>query len=336
MKSARPVTGENPVLFLALMIAAYLLLPGCQMPGTRLIRDGSGPFASNNATMFSVAAEQELAEAKRMLRASEHSRVIPKLTGITTQYAGTDAGIEAWYVLGLTYYKIDGLQDAGHCFRTYLELAPQGEYAALCRAYIAGMESAVEQRGAERAALEARVAKFDSVDAPEELAASLELADTYWRENEFEKSAAVYTRVLRTWPTLKDDAIIAQRMELGPDGHYKALTPVEAERRQSAAEPMTAFNVQTFRSGRYRTDQYGYQDEYYNVTGQVVNRGEVPLFDTGLNVTIFGLAGQVYDTLTVQFGQLRPGEVRAFSVRFNNFDNIANVHRYECTVFYSQ
>jgi len=335
MKSARPVTGENPVLFLALMIAAYLLLPGCQMPGTRLIRDGSGPFASNNATMFSVAAEQELAEAKRMLRAGEHSRVIPRLMGITTQYAGTDAGTEAWYVLGLTYFKIDGHQDAEKYFRKYIALAPEGDYAALCRAYISGMENAATQRGTERAALEARVAKFDGIDAPEELAASLELAETYWHENEFEKASVVYTQVLQAWPTLKDDAIIRQRMELGPDGHYVVLTPAEVERRHSAAEPMTVFNVQTFRSGRYRTDQYGYQDEYYNVTGQVVNRGEVPLFDTGLNVTIFGLAGQVYDTLTVQFGQLRPGEVRAFSVRFNNFDNIANVHRYECTVFYS-
>lgn len=336
MKSVLRTPGESSLYLLAVLCAGWVAVPGCQAPGPRLIRDGSGPFASSNTTMLNVAAEQELAETKRMLRAGEHSRVIPRLMGITTQYAGTDAGTEAWYVLGLSYYKIDGLQDAEQYFRKYLALAPEGDYAALCRAYIAGMESAAYQRGAERTALEARVAKFDGVDAPEELAASLELAETYWRENEFEKASAVYARVLRAWPSLKDDAIIRERMELGPDGNFSVLTPSEAERRQSAAEPMTVFNVQSFRSGRYRTDQFGYQDEYYNVAGQAVNRGEKPLLDTSVIITIYGLAGQVYDTQTVQLGRLKPGEVRAFSVRFSNFDNIENVHRHECTVIYSQ
>jgi len=125
-------------------------------------------------------------------------------------------------------------------------------------------------------------------------------------------------------------------MELGPDGQYTVLTPDEAERRQSAAEPLTVFNVQSFRSGRYRPDQYSYVDEYYNVAGQAVNRSEQALLDVSVIVTIYGLAGQVYDTQTVQLGRLKPGEVRAFSVRFSNFDNIENVHRHECTVTYSQ
>lgn len=336
MKRALRTPGERSLYLLAVLCAGWVVVPGCQAPGPRLIRDESGPFVSSNATMLSVSAEQELAEAKHMLRAGEHSRVIPRLTRITAQYAGTDAGTEAWYVLGLSFYKIDGLQSAEQYFRKYLALAPEGEYAALCRAYIAGMTSAADQRGAERAALEARVATFDGVDAPEELAANLELADTYWREHEFEKASAVYVRVLQTWPSLKDDAIIQARMELGPDGRYTALTPSEVERRQSAAEPMTVFNVQSFRSGRYRTDQFGYQDEYYNVAGQAVNRGEKPLLDTSVIITIYGLAGQVYDTQTVQLGRLKPGEVRAFSVRFSNFDNIENVHRHECTVSYSQ
>ena len=336
MKSVLRTPGKSSVYLLAVLCAGWVVVPGCQAPGPRLIRDASGPFASSNSTLLSMAAEQELAEAKRMLRAGEHSRVIPRLTGIATQYAGTDAGTEAWYVLGVTYYKIDGFQDAEQYFRKYLAVAPEGDYAALCRAYIAGLESADNQRGAKRAALEAQVAKFDGVDAPEELAANLELAEAFWRENEFEKASAVYVRILQAWPSLKDDAIIRQRMELGTDGRYTVLTPNEAERRQSAAAPMTVFNVQSFRSGRYRTDQFGYQDEYYNVAGQAVNRGEKNLLETSIIITIYGLAGQVYDTQTVQLGRLKPGEVRAFSVRFNNFDNIENVHRHECTVSYSQ
>ena len=339
MKTVLRTPGEHSVRLVAVLCLTLLAVSGCQVPGPgpALIRAGSRPFAAvGNTTLNSVAAEQELAEARRMLRAGEHSRVIPRLMEITTRYVGTEAGTEAWYVLGLTYYKIDGLYNAEQYFRKYLALAPQGDYAALCREYLAAITSAADQRGAHRAALEARVAKYGGVDAPEELAASLELAETYWHDGDFEKASAVYVRVLRTWPSLKEDTVIRQRMELGPDGTYLVLTPNEVERRQSATEPMTVFNVQSFRSGRYRADQYGYVDEYYNVAGQAVNRGEQPLLDASVIVTIYGLAGQVYDTQTVQLGRLKPGEVRAFSVRFNNFDNIENVHRHECTVTYSQ
>lgn len=336
MKTVLRTQGELSIQLFAVLLAGFLLVSGCQLPGPRLIRDGTGPFASNNATMVSVAAEQELAEAKRMLRAGETSRVIPRLTEITTQYTGTEAGTEAWYVLGQAYYKIDGLYNAEMYFRKYLELAPQGKYGALCREYIAGIEEATRKRGSERAALEARVAKFASVAAPEELAASLELADAYWRDNNFEKASAVYLRVLKEWPSLREDAIIRQRMELGPDGRYKVLTPDEVSRRQAASEPLSVFNVQSFRSGRYSRDQYGYQEDYYNVAGQAVNRGERLLMDASVTITIYNFAGQVYDTQTVQLGRLKPGEVRAFSVRFSNFDNIENVYRHECTVSYSQ
>jgi tetratricopeptide (TPR) repeat protein len=338
MKTVLRTAGEHSVHLIAVLCAGLLVAPGCQSPGPGpdLIRAGSRPFAPGNAALDGVAAEQELAEARRMLQAGEHSRVIPRLMDITTEYAGTKAATEAWYVLGLTYYKIDGLYNAEQYFRKYLSLAPDGDFAALCREYLAGIESAAEQRGAARAALESRVAKYNGVAAPEELAASLELAETYWHDGDFEKASAVYVRVLRTWPSLKNDTLIRRRMELGPDGQYTVLTPDEAERRQSAAEPLTVFNVQSFRSGRYRPDQYSYVDEYYNVAGQAVNRSEQALLDVSVIVTIYGLAGQVYDTQTVQLGRLKPGEVRAFSVRFSNFDNIENVHRHECTVTYSQ
>lgn len=338
MKTVPGTPGESTVRLVAVLCAGLVAASGCQTSGSGpdLIRAGSSPFSSTHGALNGVTAEQELAEAKRMLQAGEHSSAIPRLTEITSRYAGTDAAAEAWYVLGLTYYKIDGLSYAEQSFKKYLSLAPEGDFAALCREYLAGIASAASKRGADRAALEARVARYSGVTAPEELAANLELADTYWRDGDFEKASTVYVRILRTWPSLKEDALIKQRMERGPDGRYIVLTPDEVERRQSAAEPLTVFNVQSFRSGRYRADQYGYLDEYYNVAGQAANRSELPLRDAEVTVTIYGLSGQVYDTQTVQLGRLKPGEVRAFSVRFSNFDNIENVHRHECTVTYSQ
>jgi len=271
-----------------------------------------------------------------MLDSGEHSRVIPRLTAIAAQNPGTDAGTEALYLLGLTYYKIEGIYYAEDYFRKYVAAAPDGTFAPLCREYLRGIEGARARKGSARSALEARVARYDGVSAPEELAANLELADTYWQDGDFEKASAVYAKVFRVWPSLKDDALLRQRMEPAPGGGYVVLTPEEVTRREAAAAPLAVFNVQSFRSGQFRADHYGYQEEYYNVAGQTVNRGDQLLLDASVTVTIFGIAGQVYDTQTVQLGRLKPGEVRAFSVRFSHFDNIANVHRHECTVAYSQ
>ncbi len=336
MKSVLRTPGEYSVYLFAVVSAGLLVISGCQIAGPQRLRDGRGPYALERTAVNSLTADQELAQARQMLGSGEHSRVIPRLTAIAAQNPGTDAGTEALYLLGLTYYKIEGIYNAEEYFRKYIDAAPDGAFAPLCREYLRGIEGAREQRGAARAALESRVAHYDGVSAPEELAANLELAETYWHDGDFEKASTVYARVLRFWPTLKDDVLIRQRMEPAPGGGYVILTPQEVLRRQAEAAPLAVFNVQSFRSGQFRADHYGYQDEYYNVTGQTVNRSERLLLDTSVTVTIFGIAGQVYDTQTVQLGRLKPGEVRAFSVRFSHFDNIANVHRHECTVAYSQ
>lgn len=335
MKTNLRILGGRPIWQAgSFLLGAAFLASSCHTGGAGLIRDNSGPFAANNETLRSISADQELAVVKRMIRTGEHSVAIPRLTSIISQYPETDAGRDAWYFLGRTYYEIDGLYNAERSFRKYLELAPDGRYAALSREYAEGISAAIARKYTDPAALEAKVAKFDGVSEPEELATHLELAEVYWNNSEYEKAGVLYTKILKIWPKLKDDAIIRQRMELGPDGNYVVLTPAEVERRYAEAEPLAIVNTQTWRSGRYRPDQYDYTNAYYNVSGQVVNRGADILRDTSVIVTIYGLGGRVYDSQTYQIGRLNPGETRAFSVRFTNFDNIENVHRYECVGTY--
>ena len=180
------------------------------------------------------------------------------------------------------------------------------------------------------------MAKFDGVAEPEELASHLELADAYWNDSDYEKASVVYTEVLTAWPSLKNDVVIRRRMEMGPHGNWVVLTPEEVNRRYNEADPVSIFNTTSWRSGRYRPHQIDYTDVYYNVSGQVVNRGDTPLSDVRITTTIFNFGGQVYDVRTVQLGAMRPGEKRAFSVQFSNFDNIENVHRYECVGSYQR
>ncbi len=320
-----------------LCIVALFLMAGCKTSSdVQLIADSRGPLTTNSATVTHAAARQALDDAMVMIRAGEHSMAIPRLTSLLSRYPNSDAATDALYFLGLTYYKIDGMYNAEKYFSKYLALRPEGKYAALSREYVEGIAQASLKRDADREALEARVATYDGVDEPEALAESLELAERYWNNSEYERAGAVYTKVFTEWPSLKNDVIIRRRMELGPDGAWIVLTPDEINRRYKEAEPLSIFNTATWKSGRYRPLQVDYTNVYYNVSGQAVNRGATPLQDVRVTITIFNFGGQVYDVQTVQLGSLRPGETRAFSVRFSNFDNIENVRRYECVGTYQR
>jgi tetratricopeptide (TPR) repeat protein len=321
------------ILGVLLSITAF----GCQTSSdVQLISEARGPLTANSATVTHAAARQALDDAMHMIRSGEHSMAIPRLTSVASRYPSSDAAVDAWYFLGLTYYKIDGLYNAERYFSKYLSLRPEGKYAALSRDYVAGISKTLRQRHSDREALALQVAKYDGVSEPEELASHLELAEAYWNNRDYEKAGVIYTKVLKAWPSLKDDMIIRRRMDPGPDGGWVILTPEEINRRYNEAEPLSIFNTAKWQSGRYRPHQYDYRNVYYNVSGQAVNRSETPLRDVRVTTTIFSFGGQVYDVRTVQLGTLRPGETRAFSVRFTNFDNVENVDRYECVGTYQR
>ncbi len=321
----------------ALGVLLVFFVSACQSSSeVQLIADGRGALTANSAMVTHAAARQALDDAMGMIRSGEHSMAIPRLTSLTARYPNSDAAVDAWYFLGLTYYKIDGFYNANKYFSKYLKSKPEGKYAALSREYAAGISRTFQQRHSDRRVLEERVAKFEGVSEPEELATHLELADAYWDNSEYERAAVVYTKVLKVWPLLKDDVIIRRRIEPGPDGGWIILTPEEVNRRYNAAEPLSIFNTASWRSIRRRYYELDDKDAYYNVSGQAVNRGETVLRDVRITTTIFRFGGRVYDVRTVQLGTLRPGETRAFSVRFSNFDDIANVDRYECVGTYQR
>jgi hypothetical protein len=111
------------------------------------------------------------------------------------------------------------------------------------------------------------------------------------------------------------------------------LSPAEVERRQIQAQPLAVTNTAAFKSGE---DLFTRTALFYSVTGQVVNRSDSVLYGVQVIITIYGFGNVVNDTTTVSIGRLNPGEIRAFSVRFSNFENIENINRYECVATFQR
>jgi tetratricopeptide (TPR) repeat protein len=281
------------------------------------------------------AAAKEVEEASRLVNAGDTSAVIPKLLNTISKYSGTEAAHEARYWLARAYYKIGGYRDAIDLFNEYLRLAPDGRYAQESKDYIQKLTSEYSQRFLSPEKLDENIQTLTEElnKSPENIGSQLALAELLWKRGNYDRAAGIYKNVVDKHPDQAGNEIIRQRVELLPGGKYVVLTPAEIQRRQAEAQPLVVINTASFQSGR---DLLTRETRFYAVTGQVVNRDDSVLYGVQVTVTIYGFGNVVYDTTTANIGRMNPSEIRAFSVRFSNFENVENVNRYECVATFQR
>ena len=308
-----------------MVLLAGVIVAGCATPR----KASSGPYGSNQPNVVdSRQAQKELDTARAMIEAREYSGVVPRLLLTMSKYPRTQAALDARYWLGVTYYNVQSYRDAIGMFEEYLEYAPEGQYAQGSREYIAQLTTEYDEKFPSGAELDGRVSDLAAAlqESPGNVDAQLELADALWRRGSYDDAGRIYAAVLRNHADRRGDPLIRSRFEYIGNGDYILLTPSEIQRRQIEDRPLQIANVNSFRSGE---DLFTRQPRYYVVTGQARNLSESVLYGVQVFVTIYGFGNVVFDTSTVNIGRLNPGEARAFSVRFSNFDNIENVRRHE-------
>ena len=281
------------------------------------------------------AAAEEVALASQMIETTDPSEVIPRLLNVMSKYPASQSAMEARYWLGLAYYKIGGFRDAIDLFNEYVKLAPKGKYAEKAANYVAQISEEYNQKFPTAQKLDEAIDAMaqEVAKAPDDLAKQLELADLLWKRGDYTDAGLIYKAVVAKRPEYAKDAAVAARVEFLPNGECTLLTPLEIQRRQAEAQPLIVINTSSFHSGR---DLFTREQRFYSVTGQVVNRGDSVLYGVQVVITLYGFGNAVFDTNTVSIGRMNPNEVRAFSVRFSNFDNIENVNRYECVATFQR
>lgn len=307
------------------------------------MRDTTGPptgasYRNHDGPTDESAASQDVETARRRIDAGDYSTVLPKLQHVISRYPDTRAAIDARYFTGVAYYRISGYPDALRYFNEYLTIAPEGEYAEASREYVRLLNDEMARRyvAPQDAAARIAAAKAKIAAEPNVLAHRLELADAHWLAGEYAKAGDVYEDVLIRWPELANDVTIRDRIRREADGRFTVLSPGEVLRQTAQEEPLVIINTATFRSGRETLLARSFQDIYYHVSGQALNRSNQPLFGVQVTVTIYGFGNLVYETQTLNIGTLQPNQARPFSVRFSQFDSIHNISRYECIGSYSR
>lgn len=318
-------------------LGALLVCAGCATPDGLVAPAGPQYEVAEDPGNL-AASTKELDSARRLLEAGEYSHVFPRLTNLISRYPDTPAAIEGRYCLGVAYYRISSYPDALAQFQDYLGQAPDGTYATASRQYVDLIEEemAKHYQTPEQAAARVAQAEDRAAEQPGDLGRQLDLAEQYWRNGQYTEVGATYEAILRRWPQLEQDLVIRSRVERQPNGSLLVLSPDEMERRSIEAEPLLVYNTASFRSGRDSLYARALRDIYYHVSGQAVNRSKAPLQQVQVIVTLFGYGGMVYETQTVSLGTMPPGQVRAFSVQFSNFENIENIERFECSASYTR
>ncbi len=311
------------------VVALFLgsaLLYGCAVP--RLLEPNTATPFTKGRVLNSRAASEEVEAARRMIEAGDFSVVIPRLLLVITKYPESDAALDARYWLAHTYQQLGSYRDAIDSYSDYVAKAPHGRFADEAESALALLQSDYDERLWTPDRLDTRIAQSREAyaSAPDDVETGMELAELLWQRGVYQEAADIYLGVMKDYPGYRRDERITSRIEFYPNGQYNVLTPAQQQQRQAAAAPLVVHNMHSFRSGE---DLFTRAPRYYVVTGQASNRGDSVLYGVQIYVTIYGFSNVVLDSQVVNFGLLNPGETRAFSIRFSNFENIENVNRYE-------
>jgi tetratricopeptide (TPR) repeat protein len=290
----------------------------------------TGSFGSDDQELY-----DEIRAARRLMDADEYAAAIPRLVGTISKDPAADAAIDARFFLGVCYFEINGYGKADELLRTYLAIAPQGDYAVESEAYLHRVHRAYHAQYPTEEETNARIELLRAAleKGTKEANQRIELAGLLWENGNYEEAADILVGVLTENSTFGDDDRFRRRIEVSPEGEYTLLTPEEIRRRQLENLPLAVLNESAFRAGRDRRTQ---KARSYVVTGQVLNRHDSVVRGVEVNVTLYGFGSRVYDTTTENIGDLRSGEQRAFSVSFSNFENIENIERYECIATFNR
>ncbi|MBX7257590.1 MAG: FxLYD domain-containing protein [Candidatus Hydrogenedentes bacterium] len=326
MQYKKPNRGKGACFLAGVAVLTVVMAAGCYTP--RTMAPSPEPLDKKPSTMKGNGGQQELSEAKYMVEHGDYTVVIPRLLQIISNYPNSKYSLEARYLLAVTYKEVKSYRDAIDVLNEYLRIAPEGPRAKECKKLASSLSEEYEQKYWTEEKLEARIDELSKAlqKDPQSVDLQLELADLLWKRGDYQNAGTMYARVAQEHPEKANDPLLTSRIEIMPSGQYLVLTPGEVQRRAVEKQPLVVINLASFRSGE---DLFTRQPLYYSVTGQAVNRSDSVLYGVQVMVTLYGFGNVVYDTTTANIGRLNPGESRAFSVRFSNFDDIENVYRYE-------
>lgn len=272
-----------------------------------------------------------LNDAMGLIQAGNPAAAVGRLHEVVARFPDSREALEAQYQLGAAYEAMGSLKDSISAYGMYIGRAPDGEHADTARLRMETLLARYEAEFPSAATLDQEIELLRSQlqTNPDSNDLAVRLANALWARGDYEPAARLYLAVKDRDPAFAQTKAFTDHIELHSDGTHTLLTPQELSTRERTENPLAVYNLASFGAIR---DSFTQVPRFFVVTGQAVNRGTSMLYGVEVTITIYGFGNIVYDTQTVPLGDVRPGEIRAISVRFANFRELESIDRYDYTV----
>ncbi len=307
-------------LFAAIGTALVLAITatGCATQGHALARLSNG----------------ELSSAYGDMKDGRYGAAAASYILVLQEESSGPAAEESRFRLGQCYFYMRSYLEAGTQFQRYLSDHPTGAFAANSKQYVGELREMEERERVQDKMREREIRirlehwKAVAKSEPDNAEAAVQIGHALWDLNEHESAAREYVRGIDLDPDVIYGKLLSQRISFNDDDTVTVLTPEEIAQLEKERNPIVVFNTRA-RPGGGRS-LFSSEPRWYIVTGQVVNGSSQTVRGVAVLVTIKDFAGHVLDNTEHRIGTVRPRQIRAFTVKFSNFENIYNIDRYEC------
>jgi len=276
----------------------------------------------------------EMSSAYRDMQDGRYGAAAAMYLLVLQEQSTGPAAEESRFRLGQCYFHMRSYVEAGIQFQRYLSDYPNGAFTENAKQYVAELREMEERHLAQAERLEREIRRrlehWREVarNEPDNAEAAAQLGHALWDLEDYEAAGREYLRAIELDSDVRYGKLLSRRISFNEDGTVTVLTPEDIAQLDIERNPIVVYNTHSYRGGG--VDVLRSESRWYIVTGQVINKSPQTVRGVGVLVTIKDFAGHVLDSAERHIGTVRPGQSRAFSVRFGNFENIYNIDDYEC------
>jgi TolA-binding protein len=256
----------KPILLGLLLLAASLFQAGCSF-----------------ATRLTLA--QEMQEAQLRFSQGEYMVARALYERLAQSYPDSQVRQKMLFQMGKCYFndRVRAYHDARMAYLQYIEMYPDGQYVTEARQCLAEIDKAQNQRDLraetrlEQVAQEIETIKAAILADPhnsnlyDNAELHLKLGNALWRLQRYDEARDAYVRGCELNATLRDNAVIRDRLTTDAAGRIVPVTPERRSEIERERQPLVVFNDSAYKS-RLNNDLYSAREVFYNVAGWFATR----------------------------------------------------------------
>ena len=280
-----------------------------------------------------ISLNEKYRAAQRSFNEGNYALAATQYETLSDRYPTSPRRQQLMVNQAIALYTLGSYFDSRIVFHNYLAEFPEGTYATDATEYLKMIDTMLAPGGSVQ---EERLlaAKSDLgelnrllLEHPHDPNVLYAIGNLYWEMGNSTEAVRYYYMARESDAAYQEKTLIKQRMMIDAAGKPVPQTQDSIDRANREKQPLIVFNTTDYKA---RDDsEFGGNLRFFVVTGLLRNQGSRLLDNVYVEAVFYNKARQVMDTQVVRIGAISPGNVRAFRVEAESYDNLYNIESYE-------